>query len=75
MFQSTTFHRFGLLRRAQFDYQEQIVAGMATQHRVENPAVQEQVIIQEIPQVPSEERIQEQIVASAPQVVGPRTPA
>ena len=49
--------------------QEQIVARMATQHRVENPSVQEQVIIQEIPQVSTGERIQEQILASAPQVV------
>ena len=32
-------------------HQEQVVAGMATQHRVENPAVQEQVIVQEISQV------------------------
>ena len=54
--------------------QEQVVAGMATQHRVENPAVQEQVIIQVIPQVSTEERIQEQIVASAPQVVGSLPP-
>ena len=46
-------------------HQEQIVAGMTTQHRVENPAVQEQVIVQEIPQAPQVqivERIQEQIV-------------
>ena len=32
--------------------QEQIVTGMTTEHRVENPAVQEQVIVQEIPQAP-----------------------
>ena len=60
--------------------------GLATQHRVENPAVQEQVIIQEIPQVPIVEQIPEQIVditdlvhpqfsitgveVSAPQAVG-----
>ena len=49
--------------------QEQIVAGEMTQHRVENPSVQEQVIIQEIPQVSIGERIQERILASAPQVV------
>ena len=55
-------------------HQEQVVAGMATQHRVENRAVQEQVIIQEIPQVSTEERIQEQIVASAPPVVGSLPP-
>ena len=38
---------------------------MTTQHRVENPAVQEQVIVQEIPQAPQVqivERIQEKIV-------------
>ena len=39
------------------------------QNIVENPAVQEQVIVQEIPQVSIEEQIQEQIVASAPKVV------
>ena len=66
-------------------HQEHVVAGMATQHRVENSSVQEQVIIHEIPQVSIGERIQEQIVdiavlvnpqfsntaveASAPQVV------
>ena len=33
-------------------HQELIVAGETTQHRVENPAVQEQVIYQEIPQAP-----------------------
>ena len=51
-------------------HQEQVVAGMATKHRVQNPAVQGQVIIQEIPQVSTGERIQEQIVASAPLAVG-----
>ena len=66
-------------------HQEQVVAGMATRHRVENQSVQEQVIVQEIPHVPTVERTQEQIVditglvnpqfsstaveASAPQVV------
>ena len=43
-------------------HQEQIVAGMTIQHRDENPAVQEHVIVQEIPQVPVAERIQDQIV-------------
>ena len=43
-------------------HQEQIVAGMTIQHRGENLAVQEHVIVQEIPQVPNVERIQEQIV-------------
>ena len=46
-------------------HQEQTVAGMTTQHRVENPAVQEEVIVQEIPQAPQVqivERRQEQIV-------------
>ena len=33
-------------------HQEPVVAGMATQHRIENPSVQEQVIVQEILQVP-----------------------
>ena len=63
---------------------------MATQHRVENPSVQEQVIVQEIPQVPIVERTQEQIVditglvnpqfsstvveASAPQIFGSLPP-
>ena len=42
-------------------HQEQIVAGMTIQHRVENPAVQEHVIVQEIPQVLVVERIQVQI--------------
>ena len=41
-------------------HQEQIVAGEMTQNIVENPAVQEQVIVQEIP--PFVERKQEQIV-------------
>ena len=31
-------------------HQEQIVAGTTREHRIENPAVQDQVIIQEIPQ-------------------------
>ena len=46
-------------------HQEQIVAGETTQNTCENPAVQEQVIVQEIPQTPQVqivERIQEQIV-------------
>ena len=50
MFQSTAFHRFGLLRRAQFDYQEKIVAEETTQNTFENPAVYQQAIILEIPQ-------------------------
>ena len=41
-------------------HQEQIVAGMTTQHRIENPAVQDQVIVQDIPEVV--ERIQERIL-------------
>ena len=40
-------------------HQEQIVAGEPTQHRVGNPAVPEQVVVQEIPQVP-------QVVDSSP---------
>ena len=32
-------------------HQEQIAAGETTQNTVENPAVQEQVVVQEIPQV------------------------
>ena len=55
-------------------HQEQIVAREMTQHIVEIPAVQEQVIVQEIPQVSIVERIQEQIVSSAPQVVGSLPP-
>ena len=43
-------------------HQEHIVAGETTQNIVENPAVQEQVIVQEIPQVSIVERIQEQII-------------
>ena len=43
-------------------HQEQVVAGMATQRRVENPSVEEQVIVQEIPQVPIVDQTQEQIV-------------
>ena len=43
-------------------YQEQIVAGEMTQNITENSAVQEQVIVPEIP--PVVERIQEQIVAT-----------
>ena len=65
--------------------QEQIVAGKTTQNIVENPAVQEHVIVQENSELQVMERIQEQIVdiiglvnpqfsstaveASAPQVV------
>ena len=41
-------------------HQEQIGAGMTTQHRIENPAVQDQVIVQEIPEVV--DRIQERIL-------------
>ena len=55
-------------------HQEKIVAGEITQHRVGNPSVQEHVIVQEIPQVSLVVRIQEQIVASAPQVVGSLPP-
>ena len=51
-------------------HQEQIVAGMTVQLRVGNPAVQEHVIVQEIPQVSIVGRRQEQFLASAPQVVG-----
>ena len=40
-------------------HQEHIVAGEMTQHRVGNPAVQEHVIVQEIPQAP-------QVVDSSP---------
>ena len=43
-------------------HQKQIGAGMTVQHRDENLAVQEHVIVQEIPQVPIAERTQEQIV-------------
>ena len=43
-------------------HQEQIVAGETTQNTVEIPTVQEQVIVQEIPEVQVVERIQEQIV-------------
>ena len=49
-FHSTAFHRFGLLRRAQFDCQEQIIAEETTQNTFENPAVHEQVIVHEIHQ-------------------------
>ena len=71
-------------------HQEQIPAGETTENIAEIPCVQEQVIIQEIPQVSSGERIQEQIVditglvnpqisntaieASAPEVVGSLLP-
>ena len=71
-------------------HQEQIVAAEMTLNIVENSAVQEQVIVQEIPQVPIVERIQEQIVditglanqqfsitgveVSAPQAVGSLSP-
>ena len=41
-------------------HQEQIVAGEMTQNTTEHPAVQEQVIVPEIP--PIVERIQEQII-------------
>ena len=66
-------------------FQEQIVAGETTQNIVENPAVQEQAIVQENSELQVMERIHEQIVdstslvypyfssfaveASAPQVV------
>ena len=39
-----------------------MVAGMTIQHRDENPAVQEHVIVQETPQFPIAEQIQEQNV-------------
>ena len=45
-------------------HQEQIVAGETTQNIVEFPAVQEQVIFQEISQVPIVEWIPEQIVGT-----------
>ena len=54
-------------------HQEQIVARMTVQHRVGNPAVQEHVIVQEIPQVPIVERIQEQIV-DVTSLVNPQFP-
>ena len=50
-------------------HQEHIVTGMTTQHRVGNPAVQEQVIVQEIPQIPIVEQIPEQIVDSTGLVI------
>ena len=53
----------------------QIVAGETTQNIVETPPVQEKVIVQEIPQVSIVERIQEQIVTSAPHAVGSFTPS
>ena len=43
-------------------HQEQIVAGETTQNIVENPAVQEQVIVQEIPRVSIVAQVQEQTV-------------
>ena len=43
-------------------HKEQIVAGEMTLNIVENSGVQDQVIVQEIPQVQIVERIQEQIV-------------
>ena len=52
MLQSTTLHRFGLLRRAHFDFQERIVAEETTQNTFVNPAVHEQVIVQEFLQAP-----------------------
>ena len=55
------FEEFGALVYDQI-HQEQVVAGMATQGRVENPSVEEQVIVQEIPQVPIVKQIPEQIV-------------
>ena len=45
-------------------HQEQIVAGETTHNTVESPAVQERVIVQEIPQLPFVERIQEQVVVT-----------
>ena len=51
-------------------HQEQIVASETTQNILENRAVQEQVIVQEILQVSIVERIQDQIVSSAPHAVG-----
>ena len=55
-------------------HQEQIVAGMTVQHRDENPALQEHVIVQEIPLVSIVERIQEQFLVFAPHVVGSLPP-
>ena len=46
--------------------QEQIVAGETTQNTVDIPTVQEQVIVQENPEVQFVERIQEQIVETIP---------
>ena len=43
-------------------HQEQIVAGETCQNIVENPTVQERVIVQKIPEVQVVERIQEQIL-------------
>ena len=43
-------------------FQEQIVAGVTTQNKVESLAVQEQVIVQENSQIQVMERIHEQIV-------------
>ena len=44
---------------------EQIAAGETIQNRVENPTVQEQVNVQENPEVHVMERIQEQIVETS----------
>ena len=71
-------------------FQEQVVPGEMTMNIVENPIVQEQVIVQENPELQVMERIQEHIVdiaglvkpqssftaveASAPQVVGSLPP-
>ena len=52
------FEEFTTLVRNQV-HQEQIVGGEMTLNIVENPAVQEQVSVQEIPQVSIVERIQE----------------
>ena len=56
-------------------HQEQIVAGETTQNILEKPAVQEKVIVQEILQVSMVERIQEQIVSSAPHAFGSFPPS
>ena len=54
-------------------HQEQIVAGETTQNTFENPAVQEQVIVQEIPQAPqvvdSFPRLQEFVAPTCNQVL------
>ena len=56
-------------------HQEQIVAGETNQNILEKPAVQEKVIVQEILQVSIVERIQKQIVSSAPHAFGSFPPS